>query len=1199
MAKRTDVELRIRSKNLAKKDLRDLNTELETLVETQERQSNAATLASRSLRDLNAEQRQLAKLASELSRRRDMIENLIGRQGELKAAKDRLNAIRVELAELLSTKAKGNFLGDIDKAIKTVKTELASAEKVFDRTAKGVDKLDDSLKAIGVNTEDAAGALAEVTASAERAQNAVAGQTADINRYSAAVDEAAASARRLSQAQRFDQNAAELERVQGIHDRFAVVLARNEKYQRALAAQTDRATRSIQRQGGAVRGASSSMDRYASLSGRAADSAGLLADTGRKSLSVYQRLRGELLAATAAYIGLYEAVSLLAQAVTVSQQRQSLYSQLLRANAGNARYAAEDQAFLRAEAERLGLAFDDLAKKYANFSISGKAAGLTTAQVRTAFSQATETVVGARLSAEDADGVFRAFIQIVSKSRVQAEELRNQLGDRLPGAVAKFAEANDIALADLDEKLKAGELGIEEFLNFLRLYAKESKQAVEENSKTLFADINRLKTAYNDFLELLANSGTSDELQKAVQSLTAALEGQQGKQFAKELAAAFSAVLRVLQFVIENFDTFLTLIKAFIALQAAKAVYGLATSVVEMGRGLVTTVGALRNYYTAAVAARTAGVALTASQSAFLAVLGPLGIAIGVVAGAIFGLQRAAAAAEADMNSFIDVMKEASSVKTTAEVGIAEASVQQRLDQSIDKLERLRQIQKDLNSANPVKGFGAVFRGAAEDVFTFEEVQIAITTELEKQEGLQLALSNLQRKRIKLGEKERLEDEARRKEEEARAAAAAAAAAGDGPTAKQLRAAANKRANAARAIQKEILDLDQEIFDTRIAGEVRTAEQVEKNYELTIRKIEARIAEQRLELQKLEQNARTANDGNLTTSDTALLEAARARVDALNLALNARAMETSLLQDVAINERAVNDLIAERDAKIAAVNERVQLGLLTEIEGRREALAIQQQYAGSITNAVDTLIAMLQALPPDLFARLGAAKLIADLELVRIKATQVKTEIQLIGENLGGQFAAGAAQAFGVLAKGVAGFLQGANSIGDAFKAASDAFRSFLADFLVGIGQAIIQAIILRAIMNAINGTSGGYAGAVMGVLSGVNHTGGIVGQDGATRWAPISAFQNAQRFHDGGLPGLKSNEVPTILERGEEVLTADDPRHALNGGKGPAGGNTTIINTIDSPSVIEAGLPSKAGTKTLVNIIKANRASVRAALGV
>jgi hypothetical protein len=44
--------------------------------------------------------------------------------------------------------------------------------------------------------------------------------------------------------------------------------------------------------------------------------------------------------------------------------------------------------------------------------------------------------------------------------------------------------------------------------------------------------------------------------------------------------------------------------------------------------------------------------------------------------------------------------------------------------------------------------------------------------------------------------------------------------------------------------------------------------------------------------------------------------------------------------------------------------------------------------------------------------------------------------------------------------------------------------------------------------------------------------------------------FAGAPRFHGGG-------EVPAILKPGEEVLTANDPRHVRNGGR--QGGDTHV----------------------------------------
>ena len=98
----------------------------------------------------------------------------------------------------------------------------------------------------------------------------------------------------------------------------------------------------------------------------------------------------------------------------------------------------------------------------------------------------------------------------------------------------------------------------------------------------------------------------------------------------------------------------------------------------------------------------------------------------------------------------------------------------------------------------------------------------------------------------------------------------------------------------------------------------------------------------------------------------------------------------------------------------------------------------------------------------------------------------------------------------------------------------------------------------------------------------------------------PAAAFANAQRFHDGGLPGLKSNEVPTILERGEEVLTADDPRHINNVGAG-GGGQPVVLQpqlTFDTVDAVQNALARPEGTQVMMGFFRANKGAIKATLG-
>ena len=66
-------------------------------------------------------------------------------------------------------------------------------------------------------------------------------------------------------------------------------------------------------------------------------------------------------------------------------------------------------------------------------------------------------------------------------------------------------------------------------------------------------------------------------------------------------------------------------------------------------------------------------------------------------------------------------------------------------------------------------------------------------------------------------------------------------------------------------------------------------------------------------------------------------------------------------------------------------------------------------------------------------------------------------------------------------------------------------------------------------------------------------------------------------------------------------MLTRDDPRHVLNGGKNAAqaGAETLrakIVNAIDAPSFLEAALNSPEGERVFLNFMKANQNAVSGA---
>jgi hypothetical protein len=87
-------------------------------------------------------------------------------------------------------------------------------------------------------------------------------------------------------------------------------------------------------------------------------------------------------------------------------------------------------------------------------------------------------------------------------------------------------------------------------------------------------------------------------------------------------------------------------------------------------------------------------------------------------------------------------------------------------------------------------------------------------------------------------------------------------------------------------------------------------------------------------------------------------------------------------------------------------------------------------------------------------------------------------------------------------------------------------------------------------VMKFLTGDFGktGQVGGVLGTFfASLAHTGGIVGSGLPGRQVPALAFAGAPRMHAGGVAGLAPDEVPTILKRGEVVMTPEQ----LRGGPG------------------------------------------------
>jgi len=125
--------------------------------------------------------------------------------------------------------------------------------------------------------------------------------------------------------------------------------------------------------------------------------------------------------------------------------------------------------------DRLLIPIGEVYGQFTRLRASTVALGIDTKTTGQVFEGISIAVLKTGGSMEDVSGAMRAVSQVFSKGKVTAEELRGQLGERLPGAVVKFAKENKIALQDLDKAFETGQVSVDQFVTFARGLLKEGE----------------------------------------------------------------------------------------------------------------------------------------------------------------------------------------------------------------------------------------------------------------------------------------------------------------------------------------------------------------------------------------------------------------------------------------------------------------------------------------------------------------------------------------------------------------------------------------------------------------------------------------------------------------------------------------------------------------------------------------------------
>jgi len=195
--------------------------------------------------------------------------------------------------------------------------------------------------------------------------------------------------------------------------------------------------------------------------------------------------------------------------------------------------AGKALSFTKGLADQLGLSFKTLAGTFGSFTAAASSAGVPLEVQRNLFASVSKAAQQLGLSNDELAGSLLALQQIASKGTVSMEELRGQLGERLPIAFAAAAKGLGVTQQELIKLVETGRLTSTEFFPAITKGLDQLLSA-SEGAPTAAQNLGKLGNAWD---ELQTSFGTDllPSVTESVKLLTAVIEGLGVKQRADKL----------------------------------------------------------------------------------------------------------------------------------------------------------------------------------------------------------------------------------------------------------------------------------------------------------------------------------------------------------------------------------------------------------------------------------------------------------------------------------------------------------------------------------------------------------------------------------------------------------------------------------------------------------------------------------------
>lgn len=367
------------------------------------------------------------------------------------------------------------------------------------------------------------------------------------------------------------------------------------------------------------------------------------ATSANQAGGAFNNLRGSiapvnnLLAAFGVSLGAVGFGNFIQAAYDATSAFQSFEAQMKNLFGGNdvaaqTQFAAQQFQFLRQVARETGRDIQDLMPAYSRWAQNTVRSGMSAQDAAANFYRLNTVFRVFGLTSDQATGAMRAFEQMVSKGRVQMEELRGQLGDRGIPAVAAMAQALGVSTGRLSEMMQAGQVTSAEISKLIDVLYQMAAPGLAGAMQTLDAQMNVFKNTVTELLLVfgqnffapfvqgfatLNQALSSDTVRAAIANLASGLgEIASGFTTAISMAVLFGAeVVNAISAVIPTITSVASALFSWIP-----GFNQLAESGMSIGKAIGFTVGVMVTFITVGAAVWTVNAAFRA-VAATIAVL--------------------------------------------------------------------------------------------------------------------------------------------------------------------------------------------------------------------------------------------------------------------------------------------------------------------------------------------------------------------------------------------------------------------------------------------------------------------------------------------------------------------------------------------------------------------------------------------------